>query len=123
MYLNQEKGKIGEDIACKYLEKNNYTIIERNFRCKQGEIDIIACDELEKELVFLEVKTRTNLKYGRPSEAVQKSKQDHIIKAAKYYNYKNKIKNIPIRFDIIEVSLNNSNYKISHLKQDFETFT
>ena len=119
MRLKQEIGKIGENLACKYLKKNKYIIIDRNFSCKQGEIDIIACDERKKELVFIEVKTRSNLKYGRPSQAVDKIKRNHIIRSAKYYNYKNKIQNIPIRFDVIEILLNNSCYKINHIKQAF----
>ncbi len=119
MYINQEKGRIGENLACLYLEKNNYKIIERNFRCRQGEIDIIVRDEIKNELVFVEVKTRSSLKYGRPSEAVEQLKQKHIKNVAKYYNYKKKIKNTAIRFDVIEVFLNNSNYKIEHIKQAF----
>lgn len=119
MYINQKRGKIGENLACKYLEKNQYTIVERNFRCRQGELDIIACDGKRKELVFLEVKTRSNLKYGRPSEAVNKKKKEHMVAAAKYYYYKNKIHKIPIRFDVIEVFLNNSNYKINHIRKVF----
>lgn len=119
MYLNQEKGKIGENLACQYLEKNNYKIIERNFRCRQGEIDIIACDKIKNELVFVEVKTRSSLKYGRPSEAVEKVKQKHIKNVAQYYCYKKKIKDTEIRFDVIEVFLNNSNYKIEHIEQAF----
>lgn len=119
MCLKQQRGKRGENLACRYLEKNNYTIIDRNFRCKQGEIDIIACDGKKKELVYFEVKTRSTLKYGRPSEAVQKTKRKHIIAAAKYYYYKNKIHKIPVRFDVIEVFLNNSNYKINHIEQAF----
>lgn len=118
MCLKQKKGKIGENLACMYLQKNKYTIIDRNFRCRQGEIDIIACDE-KKELVFIEVKTRSNLKYGLPSESVVKMKKNHIIGSAKYYNYKNKIENTPIRFDVIEVLLNNSYYKINHIKDAF----
>ena len=119
MCLKQKRGKKGENLACKYLQKHQYTIIDRNFRCRQGEIDIIACDEQAKELVFFEVKTRTSLRYGRPSESIQKLKQNHIISVTKYYIYKNKIKDIPIRFDVIEVFLSNSNYKINHIKQAF----
>lgn len=119
MYLNQEKGKIGENLACQYLEKNNYKIIERNFRCRQGEIDIIACDKIKNELVFVEVKTRSSLKYGRPSDAVEKVKQRHIKNVAQYYYYKKRIKDTAIRFDVIEVFLNNSNYKIEHIEQAF----
>lgn len=119
MCLKQKIGKIGEDIVCKYLQKKEYIIIDRNFRCKQGEIDIIACDEILKELVFIEVKTRCSTKYGKPSESVRKLKKEHIISSAKYYNYKNKIKDIPIRFDVVEVFLCNGNYKINHIKQAF----
>ncbi len=119
MCLKQQRGKIGEDLACKHLQKNKYTIINRNFRCKQGEIDIIAYDEKRKELIFIEVKTRSNIEYGLPSEAIVKMKKNHIINSAKYYNYKNKIENVPIRFDVIEVFLNNSNYKINHIKNAF----
>ena len=119
MYINQKIGKKGENIACKYLENNKYSIIERNFRCKQGEIDIIANNNITKELVFFEVKTRSNLKYGRPSESVKKFKQKHIIYVARYYNYINKIYYMPIRFDIIEIILNNNNCQINHIKQAF----
>ena len=81
MYLdNQELGKIGEELAAKYLTQNKYKIIQRNFRCKFGEIDIIAYDLKNKELVFFEVKTRSNFKYGRPSEAVTKIKKKHILR-------------------------------------------
>ncbi len=117
--FKKEKGKIGENIACKYLKENNYEILKRNYRCKQGEIDIIAYDKNKEELVFFEVKMRSTLKYGAPSESVQKVKQNHILKTAKFYKYKNKIKNTPIRFDIIEVFLFNSIFKINHIKNAF----
>ncbi len=120
MYIKQQRGKIGENLASKYLEVNQHKIIDRNFRCKQGEIDIIAYDKIQEELVFFEVKTRSNLKYGMPSESVQKEKQKHILSSANYYTYKNKIKNTPIRFDIIEVFLVNGNYKINHIKNAFD---
>ena len=73
MYVNKETGKLGEDIAVHYLKQNGYVILDRNFECRQGEIDIITLDE--KEIVFVEVKTRTSNKYGAPSEAVNKIKQ------------------------------------------------
>ena len=81
MYFRQEIGKWGEILACKYLEENNYRIVERNFLCRQGEIDIVAKDSKKKELVFIEVKTRSNFKYGNPAEAVNKSKQRCMTQA------------------------------------------
>lgn len=119
MYLKQTNGKIGEDIACRYLKMNSYMIFERNFRCRQGEIDIICYDSNSDELVFIEVKTRSNAKYGRPCDAVSKFKKNHIIYTAKYYNYKNDISNVSMRFDIIEVFISNSCYKINHIKNAF----
>lgn len=119
MYFRQEIGKWGENLACKYLEENNYKVIERNFLCRQGEIDIIAKDIAKQECVFIEVKTRTNFKYGNPSEAVNRKKLKHIKQTANYYIYKNSINNIAVRFDVIEVYIQEQNCKINHIKQVF----
>lgn len=115
MYIQHEIGKIGEELAVKYLNQNGYKVIERNFRCKQGEIDIISKDN--KEWVFIEVKTRTNNKFGKPIEAVDINKQKHLSKAIKYYLYVRNLENEYIRVDVIEVYLNKHNYKINHIKQ------
>lgn len=80
MNAKQQLGKIGENLASEYLEKQGYLILERNFACRQGEIDIIAKDE--KEFVFVEVKTRRSLKFGYPAEAVTNIKRKHMQKAA-----------------------------------------
>lgn len=119
MYNNQLIGKIGENLACEFLKKEKYIIIERNFRCRQGEIDIISTDIASRELVFLEVKTRTSLKYGNAAEAVDTLKRQHIYKCVEYYIYKNKIKNIPIRLDVIEIYIREGKFKINHIKQAF----
>lgn len=117
MYFRQEIGRWGENLACEYLEKSNYKIIERNFLCRQGEIDIIAKDIGKKEIVFIEVKTRCNLKYGNPVEAVNQKKQNHIKQVVRYYIYKKQIQDIAIRIDVIEVYMQKQNYKINHIKQ------
>ena len=119
MYVNHILGRFGEDKACNYLEKNNYKIIERNFICKQGEIDIIAKDLSKNELVFIEVKTRLNFNFGRPAQSVNYVKQKHILNVSKYYLYKNSIQNTFIRFDIIEVFVKNSEFQINHIIQFF----
>ena len=121
MCINKKIGDKGEEIACRYLIKNNYVILERNFRCKQGEIDIVAKDNLYNELVFIEVKTRSSFKYGRPSEIVKIFKQKRIIATTKYYTFINKIYYIPIRFDVIEIILKHNSCKINHIKQAFQT--
>ena len=119
MYVNQMLGQYGEDKACNYLETHNYKIIERNFRCRQGEIDIIAKDLSKDELVLVEVKTRLTFNFGRPSQAVTKIKQRHILNVAKYYLYKKCIKDAFIRFDVIEVFVKEFEFRINHIKQIF----
>ena len=115
MYLRHEIGKEGENIATKYLENLGYTIIERNFMARQGEIDIIAKDK--EEYVFIEVKTRSSNLFGEPIEAVNKPKQKHLINTVKYYIYLNQLENEFIRLDVIEVYLKEKSYKINHIKQ------
>lgn len=115
MYKPHMLGKAGEDIATEYLIKNNYKIIERNFLCKTGEIDIIALKD--EYLVFIEVKTRSSNKYGVPSEAVTKNKLKHLYKTARYYIYTRNLQNEYIRFDVIEIYYENSKYKVNHILQ------
>lgn len=118
MYIKQEIGKLGEDIATNYLIEKGYIILDRNFECRQGEIDIIAKDE--KEIVFIEVKTRTSNKYGTPSEAVNKIKQKHMLQSMKYYLYIKNLSQEFIRIDVIEVYINVNIVEVNHIKQAFE---
>ncbi len=117
MYFRKEIGKWGENIACKYLEGNKYQIIERNFSCKQGEIDIIAKDTKQSDIVFIQVKTRSNLKYGNPAESVNYRKRRHLKQTIQYYMYKNHMKYVPIRVDVIEIYMQEKGAKINHIEQ------
>ena len=110
----KEIGKIGEQIAAKYLKDNGYKIKEVNFYCRYGEIDIVAFNQ--NKIVFVEVKTRTSLKYGYPVEAINKKKIMNMKKTAVNYLCINKIYNLEIRFDAIEVYLGKDKYKINHIK-------
>lgn len=118
MYKRHFVGNTGEEIACMYLIKNNYKILNRNFNCKQGEIDIIA--KKNKEIIFIEVKTRTNKKYGNPIEAITIWKRKHLIKAIEYYLYLNKLENSFISIDVIEVYKKNNKFYINHIKGAIE---
>ncbi|MBO5413709.1 MAG: YraN family protein [Clostridia bacterium] len=111
----QKVGRFGEDEAVKYLKQKGYKILERNFSCKRGEIDIIALDK--DEIVFIEIKARISLKYGLPSEAVTKNKLKHIYKTAEYYLYTRNLLNENTRIDVIEVYIKNKQVIINHLKQ------
>lgn len=98
---NKNLGAFGEDAAEKFLKKKGYKILERNFNCRFGEIDIIA---LDKEcLVFVEVKTRSNNKYGNPQNAVNYYKRNHLELSARCYIDKNRLNNYIARFDIVEI--------------------
>ena len=115
MYKPHILGKTGEDIAVEYLIEKNYKIIERNFYCKNGEIDIIALKD--NYLIFIEVKTRSSTEYGLPSEAVTKKKLESLYKTAKYYVYTRNLQDEFIRFDVIEVYCKNSKYEVNHILQ------
>lgn len=115
MSNNKDIGNLGEDLASEYLEEQGYKIIERNFRCKLGEVDIIAMDA--EEIVFVEVKTRKVLVYGQPKDAVNKIKQKHIYKAAEYYLLINNCLDAYTRIDVIEIYFEEMKYKINHIKK------
>lgn len=97
-------GKHGEDIAVDYLKKHGYSIIETNFSCKLGEIDIIARDG--KTVCFIEVKFRQNDFYGSPFDAVDTRKASKIIKTAQYFCLINGIKDVPLRIDVVGIVSN-----------------
>ena len=118
MYVSHELGRIGENIIADYITKLGYKVVERNFACNQGEIDIVAKDK--EELVFIEVKTRTDISYGEASEAVTDTKKRHLINTIKYYIYKQKLENQPIRIDVAEVYINKGNVKVNYIKQAIE---
>lgn len=98
------RGSDYEEIACGFLEKNGVVILERNFRCRRGEIDIIGLEKSEKEsrLVFFEVKYRSGDKYGTASEAVDIRKQSVICNVSDFYRTCHKqYYGLGIRYDVI----------------------
>ena len=107
-------GKYGEDLACLYLQKMGYKIVERNFRIRGGEIDIIARDG--KTLVYVEVKTRTSHKFGLPEESVNYHKIKFLERAAKFYRLQRK--NLPDleRIDVVSIDLSGSKPIIKLIK-------
>lgn len=115
IHIKKDFGNTGEKLATEYLEKQGYTILERNFYCKQGEIDIIAKDK--NEIVFIEVKSHSNKLFGIPSEAVTKQKIKHLFRTARYFLYKNKMINEYIRFDVVEILIKSGKFNINHIKQ------
>ena len=104
-------GKEGEDIACEFLRKKGYKIIDRNYRKKYTELDIIATKN--KILVFVEVKTRTTNKFGLPKEQITNAKLRSLKKSAEYYKLSHK--NLPdrMRIDLISIMLDKTDDKSS----------
>ena len=111
--FNKITGSQGEAIAQKFLKDQGYKILATNFTCKIGEIDIIA--QQKKTIVFVEVKTKSNLDFGYPREMVNVTKQNKIRRVAEYYLLKTNKTDCECRFDVIEVL----DGKVEHLKACF----
>lgn len=112
---NIKKGNFGENLSVKYLIDKGYIIVEKNYRTEFGEIDIIAYDN--DILVFIEVKSRTNINYGYPFEAVNIKKQEKILNTSLLYIQENNLENIQLRYDIIEVYIKTKT--INHIENSF----
>lgn len=116
---NKIKGKYGEDVAVNYLIKNGYKILDRNYHfSRYGEVDIIAYDKKEAALCFVEVKARSNDKFGSPFEAITALKLAKIHKCALSYLPKSPVKCSKFRIDAISVTLHQEGFepKIDHIK-------
>ena len=101
---NKDIGNWGENRAAEFLEANGFVIIERNFRSRFGEIDIIA--EKEAVIHFIEVKTRSTSSFGSPFDAINSKKLKHILKTAQFYMLSKKLRSKFISIDAIGI-LNN----------------
>ncbi len=103
---NKNIGKIGEDFACKFLQGNGYKILDRNVTSHWSEIDIVA--KKGRSLHFVEVKTRTGKKFGKPYEAVGYYKIRSLYRSVNLYLLKNKLKEYKLSLDVISIVLNDN---------------
>jgi putative endonuclease len=116
---NLTLGARGEEIAVAFLRGRKFTVVERNFRCKGGEVDIVARDG--KTFVFVEVKTRRTLSFGPPQASVTPFKQRQISKAALTWLAKNRLHEASARFDVIAILLRDHAVpEIEHIRDAFE---
>lgn len=116
VYVN-DVGKLGEDLASSYLKKKGYKILERNFRIRGGELDIVAYER--DTLVFVEVKTRTSHTYGLPEESITPWKLNFIVRSSRVYRAaREKHGNLPEaeRIDVITVDFTSKPPSINHIK-------
>ena len=112
-------GRKGEEEAVSYLRKNGYKIIERNYRTKLGEIDIIA--DCKGCICFVEVRAKNNPAFGSPEETILKNKQLQISKAALAYIKKFKLEDKSCRFDVVSIqNVYSSAPEIKLIKNAFE---
>ncbi|RVU55244.1 YraN family protein [Anaerosphaera multitolerans] len=109
-------GEYGENLASKFIKSKNYKLLERNFRYAGTEIDIIALND--DILVFIEVKTRSSKKFGHAFEAVDFNKRKNIINTSLNYILQNNFENFQVRYDIIEVYVNEK--YINHIENAFD---
>ena len=110
-------GNKGEKLACRYLRRKGYNISLCNYRCKIGEIDIIA--QKGEYLIFVEVKTRLNKEFGEPFEAVTNYKQERLRRLAENYIVNNQAHKLNYRFDVISILFEKEKPVIKHIENAF----
>jgi putative endonuclease len=118
MNQRQAFGKAGEDLAVRYLKRKGYKVLERNYTCPVGEIDIVAKDK--KTIVFVEVKTRRSMSYGSARLAITPHKQRKISMTALYYLKCNRQVDQDARFDVVTVQSTGGTQEIDLIQNAFD---
>jgi len=119
MAEHNDLGKKGEEIAVKYLQEHNYTILDLNWTFQKAEVDIIALKN--NTLAVVEVKTRSSIMVGEPQEFINKKKVNLLVKAINEYVITKNL-DVNVRFDIITVVKSKSTFKLIHFKDAFYSF-
>jgi len=117
-------GRKGETLAAEYLTHKGYRILERNYRFQRAEVDLVCFQPGANykdggELVFVEVKTRTSHVFGTPEDAVDKSKQKNLKRAAKSYLYEHRMEGALCRFDVVAISMTKNQVYFHHIEAAF----
>jgi putative endonuclease len=121
MAVNNAKqvlGREGERVAEQFLKQKGFKIVERNYRCAAGELDLVVLDK--RVVVFVEVKTRTGLGFGTPLEAVAYHKQQKMIQAAQYFLSEKGLQQRDARFDVVGVSWPGREPVVEHIENAFD---
>jgi putative endonuclease len=111
------RGQAGEDLACAHLRRSGLRILARNFRCRGGEIDVIAEDA--GAVVFVEVKERGGTSHGTAVEAVTLLKRHRLLRAARLYAAQNGLSESPLRFDVVAIDWGAEGPNIRHERGAF----
>ncbi|WP_372863520.1 YraN family protein [Spongiibacter sp.] len=115
---SKARGDGAEQAACDYLQSQKLQILQRNYRCRLGEIDIVA--RHHDYLVFVEVRLRGNLRFGGAAESVNARKQQRLIHAASHYLASQCQTEPPCRFDVIEATESNGEFQLNWLPNAFQ---
>lgn len=116
---HNDLGKLGEELAVDFLQKNGYKILETNWTFQKAEIDIIA--KKENTLAIVEVKTRSSIEFGLPQDFVKPKKIQLLVKAVNEYVISNEL-DLEIRFDIIAINKEQNEFVIEHIEDAFFHF-
>ncbi|RBA29800.1 YraN family protein [Flavobacterium tibetense] len=119
MAEHNDLGKLGEELAIDFLEKNGYEILETNWVFDKAEIDIIA--QKNGVLAVVEVKTRSSIEFGLPQDFVKPKKIKLLLKAIDEYVVQNDL-DVEVRFDIIAIHKESTNFNIEHIEEAFYYF-
>jgi len=123
--LSYERGIRGEEVAAEYLEGKGYRVLERRYRFERSEVDLVCFGPNEGpgpggEIVFVEVKSRSSTRFGRPEDSVTAKKQRSIVSAARAYLYETKLEGAACRFDVVCVSFVEGGAHIEHIENAFQ---
>jgi len=116
--MKKDKGKIGEDIAVKFLSRKGYKILKRNYRYGHGEIDIIAM--YKDVLIFVEVRVKFSDKFGSPEDSVTIKKREQLKKIASAFIQMNEVNFSECRFDVIGITFKDGKFNINHIENAFQ---
>ncbi len=113
-------GKLGEGLTADYLTQRGYRVLEKNYRCALGEIDMVALDG--DTLVFIEVKSRTGLYYGHPQEGVTEAKRRKLAQLAAWYLREKGLTDLKCRFDVAAVLVDRNTHKMKSIELITDAF-
>jgi len=119
MQSKDDLGLAGEEIACQYLRRNGYRILEQRFRTKFGELDIVC--RKGRELVFVEVRSRKQESGYLPEESITRQKIRHLVKAAQIWLTKKKLEGMEIRFDLVTIDFSKTPTALNHFPAAFDS--
>lgn len=101
MAAKDELGRRGEDVAAEYLQRQGLVVLDRNWRCRDGELDVVCTDR--EQLIVVEVKTRSSTRFGLPAEAVDRRKVNRIRRLAQLWLTEHRVPWCEVRFDVLAV--------------------